>query len=136
MNWSESTYITYCVQTKVYIKSKNRSILLLHYSSLSWKINIMVSSEAAVQRCSVKKAFLEISQNSEENTCAKVSFLIKLQALAFRPATWLKKRLWDRCFPVNFTKCLRTPLFIEHPYWLLLFRNESNSAVCSSFIWK
>ena len=27
-----------------------------------------------------KKAFLEISHNSQENTCARVSFLIKLQA--------------------------------------------------------
>ena len=33
------------------------------------------------QRSSVKKVLLEISQNSQENTCAKVSFLIKLQAL-------------------------------------------------------
>ena len=33
-----------------------------------------------VQRCSVKKVFLEISQNSQENTCANVSFLIMLQA--------------------------------------------------------
>ena len=36
--------------------------------------------EAVVQRCSVKKVFLEISQNSQENTCARVLFLIKLQA--------------------------------------------------------
>ena len=36
--------------------------------------------EAVVRRCSVKKVFLKISQNSQENTCAKVSFLIKLQA--------------------------------------------------------
>ena len=36
-------------------------------------------TEAIVQRCSVKKVFLEISQNSQENTCARVSFLIKLQ---------------------------------------------------------
>ena len=34
-------------------------------------------SEAAAQTCSVKKFFLEISQNSQENTCARVS-LIKL----------------------------------------------------------
>ena len=27
-----------------------------------------------VQRCSVKKVFLEISQNSQENTCARASF--------------------------------------------------------------
>ena len=27
--------------------------------------------EAVVQRCSVRKVFLEISQNSQENTCAR-----------------------------------------------------------------
>ena len=31
----------------------------------------------------MKKVFLEISQNSLENTCASVSFLINLQALEF-----------------------------------------------------
>ena len=40
----------------------------------------LVATEAIAQRCSVKKMFLEISQNSQENTCARVSFLIKLQA--------------------------------------------------------
>ena len=39
-----------------------------------------LSSEAVVQKCSVNKIFLEISQNSQENTCNRVSFLIKLQA--------------------------------------------------------
>ena len=37
-------------------------------------------TEAVAQRCSIKKVFLKISQNSQENTCARVSFLIKLQA--------------------------------------------------------
>ena len=37
-------------------------------------------SEVVARRCSVKMVFLEISQNSHENTCTKVSFLIKLQA--------------------------------------------------------
>ena len=32
------------------------------------------------QRCSVKKVFLENSQNSLKNTCARVSFLKRLQA--------------------------------------------------------
>ena len=36
--------------------------------------------EAVARRCSVKKVFLKISQNSEKNTCARASFLIKLQA--------------------------------------------------------
>ena len=38
------------------------------------------TTEAVVQCCSVKKVFFEISQNSQENTCATVSFLLKLQA--------------------------------------------------------
>ena len=33
-------------------------------------------SEAVARRCSVKKVCLEISQNSQENTCARASFLI------------------------------------------------------------
>ena len=35
-------------------------------------------------------------------------------------ATLSKKRLWRRCFPVNFSKSLRTPFLIEHLRWLLL----------------
>ena len=35
-------------------------------------------------------------------------------------ATLLKKRLWHRCFPVNFAKFTRTPFFTEHLWWLLL----------------
>ena len=48
------------------------------------EINIWIALEAIVQRCSVKKVFLGISQNSQENTCARVSFLIKLQAWGLR----------------------------------------------------
>ena len=33
---------------------------------------IIFYTEAVVQRCSVKNVFLEISQNSQENTCAQV----------------------------------------------------------------
>ena len=54
-----------------------------------------VGPEAAARRCSVKEVFLEISQNSQENTCARVSFIIRLK---FR----------------------RTSILIEHLRWLLL----------------
>ena len=37
-----------------------------------------------------------------------------------RPVTLLKKRLWHRCFPVNFAKVSRTLSFTEHLRWLLL----------------
>ena len=65
--------------------------------------------EAVVQKCSVEKVFLEISQSSQENTCARISFLIKLR----------KKSLWHICFPVNFAKFLRTPFLTEQLWWLL-----------------
>ena len=39
----------------------------------------MIDKEAVVLRCSVKKVLLEILQNSQENTRARDSFLIKLQ---------------------------------------------------------
>ena len=42
------------------------------------------------------------------------------ESLFLRPATLLKKRLWHRCFPVNFAKFQRTPFFTEHLRWLLL----------------
>ena len=45
-------------------------------------------------------------------------FLNKVAGLI--PATLFKKRLWRRGFPVNFAKFLRTLLFIEHLWWLLL----------------
>ena len=53
--------------------------------------------EAVSQRCSIKRVFLKISQNSQENNCARVSF------------------------PVNFVKFLRTLFLTEHLRWLLLW---------------
>ena len=37
-------------------------------------------TEVVTRKCSVKTVFLKISQNSQENTCVGVYFLIKLQA--------------------------------------------------------
>ena len=65
-------------------------------------------------RCSVKKkAFLEILQNSQENTCASL-FFNEVPGLGPEKETLLKKRLSRRCFPVNFAKFLRTPFFTDH----------------------
>ena len=61
-------------------------------------------TEAVVQRCSVKKVFLEISQNSQETPVPEAA-----------RAILLKKRLWHKCFPVNFAKFLRTP-FSQNTY--------------------
>ena len=67
------------------------------------KILKMPKTEAVSQRYSVKRVFSEIYQNSHETTVPE-SFFCSL-----RPAIWLKKILWNRCFPANFAKFLRTP---------------------------
>ena len=43
-------------------------------------VNYLLIAEAVAQRCSVKSVSLEISQNLQESTCARISFLIKLPA--------------------------------------------------------
>ena len=45
--------------------------------------------------------FLEILQNSQENTCARVSFLIKLQAAAYN---FIKKKTLVHVFSCEFCK--------------------------------
>ena len=81
-------------------------------------VNGLVINRSSHLRYSVKKVFLEISQNSQTNQLCLSLFFNKVAGL--RPATLLKKRHGHRCFPVNFVKFIRTPFYIEHIWWLLL----------------
>ena len=51
----------------------------LAFINSGWAL-LLEWSEAFAGRCPVKKVYLEISQNPQENACARVSFLIKLLA--------------------------------------------------------
>ena len=86
-------------------------ITTFHHSCTHQKL---LSSEKFIQRSSVKKVFLKFLQNSQEKNLSSL-FFNKVAG-----STLLKKSLWHRCFPVNFTKFLRTHFFIEHLWWLLL----------------
>ena len=57
-------------------------------------------------------------------------FFNKVEACNF-----IKKRLWHRCFPMNFVKFLKRPFFIEHLWLLLLNRaaNKSNFISCEGY---
>ena len=72
-----------------------------------------ILTETISRMSSVKKAFLEIWQNSQENTCARVSFLIKRASLLKKSASLLKRRLWYSFYFVNFAKFLRPPFFLS-----------------------
>ena len=75
------------------------------------------------QRCSMKKGVLRnFTKFTGKHLCQSL-FFNKVAAL--RPATLLKKRLWHRCFPVNFVKFLRTP-FLQNTSGRLLLGLPEN----------
>ena len=92
-----------------------------------------VRNRSSHRRFSVKKVFLEIWQNSQENICARVSFFNKVAGL--RPTTLLKKRLWHRRFPVNYAKFLKIPFFIEHLWWLLLKKRRFMYCILAQLVY-
>ena len=99
---------------KNFLPQGDRSTYYLNHFSPMFHFCI----QAVVQRCSVKKVFLEISQNfTGKHLCQNIFFN---EVAGLRPATLLKKRLWHRRFPVNFVKILRTSFYMEHLWWLLL----------------
>ena len=77
-------------------------------------------AEAVVRKCSVKEVFLKILQNSQENTCARASFLIKLQ--------FIKKQTLAQVFSCEFCELFKNTFFIENHWWLL-------PVIFSGFIW-
>ena len=78
---------------------------------------------AIPQSCSVKKLFLEISQNSQESTCARVP-----QACNF-----IKKETLAQLFSCEFAKFLRTPFLTEQFRWLLLQRTQQENVRINVF---
>ena len=59
-----------------------------------------------------EKGVFKILQKLQEIISVGVFFLTKLQTL--RPAALLEMRLQHKCFPVIFSKFLRTPFFKQH----------------------
>ena len=74
--------------------------------------------EAVAQMCSVKKVFLKILHNSQEHSCVRVCFLIKLQA-------WGQQLYWKKTVAQVFScecwKISKNTLFTEHFWWILLW---------------
>ena len=83
-------------------------MLNLHFDTSVMYLHIEKKA-AATGGVLKENVFLEILQNLQENTCARVSFLIKLQVLDCH-----------MCFPANFAKFLRALFFTEH-LWTTAF---------------
>ena len=81
--------------------------------------------EAVARSCFVKKVFLEISQNSQENTCARVSFLIRLQVFTdtgvFLWILWNSENIFLQRTPPVASSIFILYLKIICECWLLLY---------------
>ena len=94
------------------------------YASSAWypnltlkmknKIQIKYSNKCKSTRLEIiwKKGILRKFTKFTGKYMCQSLFFNKVPGL--RPATLLKKRLWHRCFPVNFVKFPRTPFLTEH----------------------
>ena len=73
-----------------------------------WIENIDAYIEAVVQRCSVKKMLLEISQNSQENTCDRGFFQNKVAGRNF-----IKNEPLAQELSFNFCEMFNNTFFTE-----------------------
>ena len=73
-------YVTYILHVIMYLCTTICIMWSYIQSYLNAALHEIVYAEAVARTCSVKEVFLQISQNSQKNTCASISFLIKLQA--------------------------------------------------------
>ena len=81
----------------------------------------MISRNSRPEEFCKKGVLRNFTKFTGKHLCQSL-FFNKVAGLS--PAALLKKRLWQRCFPVNFVKFLRTPFHTEHLSWLLLDINE------------
>ena len=95
-------------------------ILLIIWQKKIFTLSSFLAMKLSHRRCSVKKGVLKNFAKLTGKHLSRVSFLIKLLGA---PAILLKKRLWHRCFPVNFANFLRTPFLQNTSGWLLLKLN-------------
>ena len=73
-------------------------------------------TRSSYRKCSSKKVFLKICQNSQENTCVGI-FFNKVAGL--RSATLLKKRLWHRLFSCEFWQIYKNT-FLQNTFGRLI----------------
>ena len=67
--------------------------------------------EAVVRRCSVKNLFLEISQNSQESTLARDTFLMKLQ----KTCNFINRESLAQVFSCEFCEISKNTFFYRTP---------------------
>ena len=88
-------------------------IIIFYYT---WQSSIPIRGSRPEVFCK-EGVFRNFIKFTGKHLCQRL-FFNKVAGL--KPGTLLKKSLWPRCFPANIAKFLRTPLFTEYLWWLLL----------------
>ena len=91
----------------------------------------LFADRSSHQRCSIKKGFLKNFTKFTGKHMYQSLYFHKVTS--FRSATLLRKRLWHRCFPVNFAKFLRTPFLQSTSGRLLLWRYHGVETILHFF---
>ena len=76
-------YFMYLVCSVYLWRTETKSTTISDLTDSFFDPKFTTISEAVFRRCSVKEVFIELPQNSKENTYVRASFLMKLQALGF-----------------------------------------------------
>ena len=110
-NWTRRlTQNIWCVAHSMYCRVRKYIFIRAFLKPISKRCTPNFRTENMV-------SFKEVWQSNEFETFFVFSTIrLKSEVTgAVGPATLLKKRLWHRCFPVNFAKFLRTLFFHRTP---------------------
>ena len=85
-----------------------------------WEItcDVFLCTEAVTWRCSVENVSLKILQNSQETTCARISFLISWWPEA---GSFIKKESLAQVFSYEFCEMFKKTFFYRTPTVTVLF---------------
>ena len=104
----------------IFAMHTHHSLLLIRftlYSAPSSSSSLLLLRGGSLEMFYKKGVLRYFAKFTGKHLCQSLDFN-KIAGL--RPATLLRKRLWNRYFPVNIMKFLRTPFVTEHLWWLLL----------------
>ena len=127
--WWLGVYEPSVKHTVIFFPTNDSSLLesCQQYIIARYKASNCCKIEAAIHRRSVKKLPLKILKNSQENPCARVSFLkLQIKTLAL-------------VFPCKYYENFKNTFFIEHLRLLPLVKLKSSlwnqQNFSSSYIW-
>ena len=94
----------------------HRQVLLIYIACRIFIYsNLICSRSSRPEVFCIKGILRNFAKFTGKHLCQSLFFN---NVSGLRPATLLTKRLWHRCFPVNFVKLLRTPILKEHLWWV------------------